>query len=396
MRAADDDPLPPFGARVVERPPNRWIPAVAALVVIAVIVGLGVLRRDDDADGPPPTTAATALTVPTPRPPAPTSTTTALPAVPATTGAPGVALLPGVEPLDGRIALAPSPGEDHDTTPMWIVDGDRLLARFDLATEPGTRSHPLLFAGGSVAFVDGGANVQLVAGDASSMTTWKSEETVRALVPAATPGEIWAVVDDGADRVAAVGTSGQIDLGDDVDTVLGGVADGVVLRTATDPQILRYVSPGTEPVIVTSARDPDAVPLATSGDLLVVVEPGPQLTVIDVRTDERTVELPLDRDVTRACFSADRSRLALGDFSRDGPVTILDLVTGERFERFPDQGFGDMAWASDDELVIVDGTRLVRFDADGGGGQLAELSDPSWPSGTGPTVWWIASELAPC
>ncbi|MEO1060523.1 MAG: hypothetical protein AAFZ07_03820 [Actinomycetota bacterium] len=394
------------GDHLVVRGPNWWVLGGAVALVVGLAVALGLagsggeeLATETTATSTTAVLPATTIAPATTAAPATTIATALTRLDPAWPSEPGLSLRGTTAGLGGRIALAPWPdgGGAEAEEPLWIVDDGRSIGRFDLPTRPGDWPFPLLFGAGGVAVVAEGG-VTFMPLDGAELTTLKPAEPVRYLVPAATPGELWIVHDDfGLTLVAADGSTMPVATPDGTGWVEAGVADGVMVRSATEEWAFpRYLAPGAAPVELTSVTDPQATLLGASGDLLAVFEPGPQIAVVDVRTDERIAEVPLTRTVTRACFSADRSQLAVGDFAGDSPISIVDLATGRRFDRFPDDQFGDMAWASEDELVVLDGARLVRFDADGDGEGIGLVTGPTWRSGTSATAWWIASERAPC
>ena len=390
------DPQDEHDARDVRgRFDRHWL--LVAVVLIGFGISWGITWSSDRSDdsSPPPTTTVR-----------PTTTTTISPEP-----SPDVEITPGPTPpalvIEGplstgasTVALAAFPGSLAGDEHVWILTVDGRARPVPVPLQPGDWPYPLLFSGGSVAFVSEQTVHRL---DAETTEIETGPSSARYLIPGAEPGDIWIVHTGtevrGLTFVPNGGTETTHDFNADVWWVHAGVADGVLVSTLTgdDDGAVAYWT-ATEGLTERSSLADAGTVLATAGDLSALSrrDDPTSVDVVDVRTDVITAEIALDNvaeivtdtDVLAACFSTDRSHLTVSTaeitvtYDLDDPTTPVHAIRGVA-------PYNAVTFTSPHELVmVVGGDLLTGIDVVTGRQHLiADLPEASW---------WIASDQSTC
>lgn len=357
------------------------LPTTATIMIVAGVFALGAIGNQDLAEPPAPAT---------------TDSSSTAASVPATTGTsegsgqsgPFVTLLDGATDLQSSIVLTTFPSANTPRT-IWNIEAGQLTSRTEVPLAPGDWPHLLIAGGNHIAFT-APPGASLLHSDFGAAAV--PVHPARYLVPGKTPAAVWAV-NDRITQVTAIdminGTAEQtIDLPASVNWVMGVVADGFVVLVG-DSGEASYWQPGEDPAAIALPDPAQSGVVAMSGNNVAIVSPGGIVSLLDVKTGQRTdVEIDIgDGFASAVCISPNQQfALVVGS---TGTAIVVDFRIASAVSSFTTtQEFHGVAWTGDSQFVHADGDRLIASEAtDAAAREVARLSG---------TNWSIASSAATC
>lgn len=386
-------------------PARRWSLAVAVgvagLVAGWVFGSTGASPPITGSSTPTSTTEMAPPTTPTTAGPgSPTTMSETASTEPTVPALGSVDLLPAVADLRGTVALT-VPGARGDQS-LWVIHpGGRLSQRLDVHMRPGDGRYPLMAVGDQVFFTTAGEGTYRVGVELNERPL--QIEKAGILVPDADIGRVWLMEEEDLSWFAPIDAEsgdvgGRTEVSADFGWPLGGLGDGLLF---TPNDMARYGPVGFWP----QGGPPEAVPMELGagssihrvfGHLAVVVSPGSEVHVVDIRTGRRTAPISFDSragNVVGVCLSEHGEFLAV--VSSMGPVEVFETATGESRGRVstadPPWTVG---WATPSQLVYVgdrDGTASTLYDFDVRAGLSTAIAHL-----TAPSPWRMATSGAPC
>lgn len=353
------------------------LPTAAAAAIGVGVFGLAAVGNDDQRILPRPTTTSLPSTTDSP----PTSIATT-PSPPPDTGQlePSVRMLDGAEDLRGSLVITTFPSSNQPRT-VWTIESGQLASLTDVPLAPGDWPHLLIVGGNHIAFT-APPDANLIRTDLEQSEI--GAHPARYLIPGKTPAVVWTV-NAAITQITAIdmidGTAEQtIDLPANVNWVMGAVADGFVVVSG-EPGQASYWQAGEEPVQIPLPSGEQSDVRAMGGNKVAIVSPGPTISPLDLKTEQRTdVQIDIGDQLASVVCISPNQQFALVVGSPTGSAVVVDFRAGTFGSGFATtEPFHGAAWTGDTQFVYVDGDRIVASDAAGGPSvDVALLSGTNW------------------
>lgn len=291
-----------------------------------------------------------------------------------------------------------------DDTRVILLDADGSVQSSTGLAITTTVPQPILWSDDTIIFVGpGGANRFLADRLGASIGMGENGR----LVPGASPDRVW-LVDAASEWVVAADTASgavgqRIDTSGEIETVFGGVAEGLLVAP-TDVTAHGRVAYWSEGLGVQALEVPGASlqldadgqtgPVTSAGNTAVLVSPNAMIDIVDIARRKSIAQFPVDLGgglLERGCLGPGQHLLAL--VSSTGRIVVTD-IEGTVLREVDDgtASTATVAWTTPDQLLRIvdtaDGRRLRALDVFTGSEKDVAALDPTveWLLAT-PDTW---------